>query len=210
MLKPKRITLILICFLFIATAAAQQTPSSADSSWTFNASFLYYFVPNDHNTAGVIGRADHKKLHLEARYNYEDQNTASVFGGRHFNFGDQLNFDVVPMAGVLFGRTNGVAPGLELNISYWKLDFYSETEYVVDFAGSENNYLYTWGELGISPLEQLRTGLTYQRTHLYSSGIDVQKGFFAHYTFSKITAGFYYFNPFSGEDLFIASISVDF
>ena len=37
------------------------------------------------------------------------------------------------MAGAVFGRTNGVAPGLELTLSWKSVELYSENEYVFGF-----------------------------------------------------------------------------
>src|SRR5262245_216550 len=57
------------------------TVDSSESKWSFSASGYYYFIPEEANAGTLIGYADYKALHLEARYNYEDQNTGSAFGG---------------------------------------------------------------------------------------------------------------------------------
>ena len=114
------------------------------------------------------------------------------------------------MLGVVFGNTNGIAPGLLLDFSWKIFDFYSESEYVIDFSGSENNFFYTWTELAVTPVSNLRTGISADRTRLYQSGLELQKGIFAEYTFWKLTAGVHYFNPFSGEDFVIATLQMEF
>jgi len=38
----------------------------------------------------------------------------------------------------------------------------------------------------------------------------LQRGAFAQYSFWKLTAGVYYFNPFSNNDFVIVSLSMDF
>ncbi len=83
----------------------------------------------------VITTADKNMLHLEARYNYEDRNTASVFAGMNFSFGNQLKLSLTPMAGLVFGRLNGAAPGLETVLSYKIFNFNSQSEYLFDFYG---------------------------------------------------------------------------
>jgi hypothetical protein len=40
----------------------------------------YFIIPNDKNIFNPTFYADHKSLHFEGRYNYEDINTASAFG----------------------------------------------------------------------------------------------------------------------------------
>jgi hypothetical protein len=199
-----------IFFLPFTLPAQENTNDSSGAKWSFSASGYYYFIPADKNSSTLIGYADHKALHLEARYNYEDQNTASVFAGWRFETGTKFQFGATPMMGIAFGNTNGFAPGLELDATYKLFDFYSESEYLIDFAGKENNFFYTWSELAVSPFDFLRTGISAQRTRLYQTDLDVQRGIFAEYSFWKLTAGVYYFNPFSTDNFVIASLSMDF
>jgi hypothetical protein len=199
----------LLLFPLIAICQEQEVDSTK-SSWAFSASAYYYIVPSEKNTASIIGYADHNSLHFEARYNYEDHKTGSAFAGWRFETGNKFVFGATPMAGLVFGNTNGIGPGLELDASYGRFDYYSETEYIIDFDGKENNFLYTWGELGISAFSRFRTGLSYQRTKLYQSSFEVQRGIFAEYQIWKFTIGAYYFDPFSNSAYVIASLSFDF
>ena len=95
------------------------------------------------------------------------------------------------MIGVVFGNLKGFAPALELELSYKAFDFYTENEYVIDHAGGMYNFFYTWNELGFSPVERFIRGI------------------FAEYSFWKLTAGVHYFNPFSKEYFFIASLNFE-
>ena len=194
--------------LFVCCSLAAQPKDSLTSKWSFSANSYYYIVPGD-NSLTFIATADHKKLHFEARYNYEDDKTASAFAGWRFVANGEAELEVVPMLGIVFGNTNGLAPGLELSASFRKFDFYSESEYVFDFSGQENNFLYTWGELAIN-IKSFRTGLSWQRTLLYQTDYEIQHGVFAEYSFGKLTAGAYYFNPFSNDDVVIISLGIDF
>jgi len=214
---------LIISFLSISiafTSLAQHTASdslskahdstTALSSWAFSAAAYYYILPHEENTTTLLGYADHKWLHLEARYNYEDRNTASVFGGYMFEGGGKLSWTLTPMIGFVVGNTDGIAPGFETSFNWKKFDFYSESEYVFDFAGKENNFFYTWTELAITPFKNFRTGISGNRTRLYQSGLEVQKGIFTQYSFWKLTAGLHYFNPFSDNQFFVATMSIEF
>src|SRR3954464_15749484 len=98
-----RIFIISVIYLFPFTLPAQQNAvDSSQSKWSFSTSGYYYFIPNDKNTFTLIGYADHKAWHLEARYNYEDRNTASVFAGLRFETGGKLQFGATPMVGIAF------------------------------------------------------------------------------------------------------------
>ena len=210
------ISLLSIPFAFTSFAqqttndSLQTTKDTVSSSWSFAAAAYYYILTGEKNATTILGYADHKSLHLETRYNYEDRETGSVFGGYVFEAGNKLAVSLTPMIGFVFGNTNGIAPGLEVSLAWKKLDFYSETEYVFDFDGKENNFLYTWTELAITPFKNFRTGISANRTRLFQSDLEVEKGIFMQYSFWKLTAGVHYFNPFSNDDFVIATLAVEF
>ncbi|MDI3320935.1 hypothetical protein [Pinibacter soli] len=203
---------ILFIFYFLRNiATAQDKPvDSTQAKWTFSASGYYYFIPEEKNTGTLIGYADHKSLHLEARYNYEDLKTVSAFAGWRFETGEKFQFAATPMVGLAAGNSNGLIPALELEASYKIFDLYSESEYLIDFADKGNNFFYVWSELAVTPINSLRTGISIQRTRLYQTSLDTQRGIFAEYSFWKLTAGVYYFNPFSIDNFVIASLSIYF
>jgi len=206
--------LLFIFFLagFPCTVVAQvgQIKAPVDTTsppLSVSATGYYYFFPAaDNNTLTLIGYFDYKSVHLEPRYNYEALHTGSVFAGWKFEAEGKISWAVTPMIGVVFGNLKGFAPALELELSYKAFDFYTENEYVIDQAGSQYNFFYTWTELGFSPFEKFRTGISAQRTRLYETGLEIQRGLFAEYSFWKLTAGIHYFNPFSTEYFFIASL----
>lgn len=205
-------SLFIILIIFPASVLLSQEvhKDSVKSTWSFSASGYYYIIPQQENTVSLIGYADHKALHLEGRYNYEDQKTGSVFAGWRFEGGNKFAFGVTPMIGLVVGNTDGVAPAIELEASYKIFDYYSETEYLIDFSGNGNNFLYTWGTIGLTPFSKFHTGISYQRTKLYQSKFDVQRGVFAEYQFWKVTAGVYFFDPFSSSQFLITMLSFEF
>ncbi|HEY6504627.1 MAG TPA: hypothetical protein VIZ28_11680 [Chitinophagaceae bacterium] len=208
----------LLSILLTSCAAAQKTVidssraagDPASPGWSFEMNAYHYFLPAEKNTTTLLGYADHKALHLEARYNYEDVNTASVFGGYRIETGHKLMLTLVPMIGIVFGNTDGIVPGLETSLAWKKFDFYAEGEYVIDLNGEENNFFYTWTELAITPFKNFRTGISANRTRLYQSGLDLQRGVFAQYSFWKLTAGVHYFNPFTDSEFVIATLGIEF
>jgi hypothetical protein len=60
-----------------------------NTRWAFVASGYGSIVPNDQSYFTPMFSADHKWLHLEARYNYEDLETASLWAGYSFRIGDK-------------------------------------------------------------------------------------------------------------------------
>jgi len=198
------------CMALAQVGLINNKADSSGSAFSASVSGYYYFFPeSDNNTITLIGYLDHKSLHLEPRYNYEGENTGSLFAGWKFQVEGKLQFAATPMFGFVFGDIKGIAPGLELELAYKKFDFYSESEYVIDNEDSENNFYYTWTELGYSPFESFRTGISAQRTRLYQTGLDFQRGIFAEYSFWKLTAGLHYYNPLTPDYFFIASLNFE-
>jgi hypothetical protein len=153
----------LILMLITSATLAQKnagdslaTAPDTRSSWSFAADAYYYMLPAEKNTTVFIGPADYRSLHLEGRYNYEDRRTASLFVGYNLEAGHKLTLAATPMIGFAVGNTNGIVPGLEMTLTWLILDFYSESEYVFDLEGKENDYFYTWTQLAITPFPEFQ------------------------------------------------------
>src|SRR5688572_10955709 len=112
----KKIIFLFIGFVSLKSYTQQNQKDTSGSDWNFSAWAEMFFISNGENFFNPTFYARHKSLHLEGRYNYEDLNTASVWAGKRFRFGKPVEFVIVPMAGLVFGNTNGVAPGLETEI----------------------------------------------------------------------------------------------
>ena len=206
----KKYLFLLVGFASLKLCAQESKNDSVSSKWNFSAWAEEFIIPGEEDFFNPTFYARHNTLHLEARYNYEDRNTVSLWAGHRFKFGNAVKFLIVPMGAVVFGNTNGIAPGLEAEITYKKFDFYAESEYVVDFETNENNFFYNYSELAIRPIQPLRTGITIQRTRLFQSPREIQPGIFTEYYFGRFRAGIFYFSPFSPDNYWIASFSVDF
>jgi hypothetical protein len=175
-------------------AAAASTDASR-RAWSVSASAFGYIVPDSANYVQPTVTADRGWLHLEARYNYEDLGTGSVWFGYTFGAGERVAVEVTPMVGAVFGNTDGVAPGFRGSLSWRAVEFSTETEYVLDAADSAASFLYTWSELGLAPADWCRFGLVVQRTKVYKSEFDIQRGFYAGFSHEHADVTAYVFNP---------------
>jgi len=217
-IDKRKNSLFFFALMFIVPVFAQQTSAdsikvTADSNtspWAFAADGYYYILPSEENIITVLAYADYNAVHFEARYNYEGRNTGSIFTGYRFETGNKLKFGITPMLGYVFGDITGVIPAFKLDLAWNKFDFYSESEYVIDLAGKENNYFYSWSELAISPFENFRTGISANRTRLFETPKEIQRGIFAQYSVWKLTAGVHYFNPFTSDSFVIATLGIEF
>lgn len=191
-------------------ATATPAPAAQANDWSFDASALTYFVPDDTNFIAPVVMADHGWLHLEARYNYENFRTASIWCGYNVSAGENLKVDFTAMVGGVFGDTAGIAPGYRLSLRYWKLELASESEYVIDSRDSADSFFYTWSELSVSPAEWVRAGVVVQRTRLYGGDRDVQRGFLVGFSWKKAYATGYLFNPDLSKPTFVLSLGTGF
>lgn len=189
----------------VGGAAAQ----SASAPWTFSATGYWNMPRESGDYLSGIFIAEKSQLHLEARANYEAKHSQSAFIGWSFSGGETVQFKATPIVGFVGGSTHGVIGGLEASVAISKFDYYIEAEYL-DPRGEEPGYLYAWSELGFRPIEWLRLGLVAQRTRIYGGDRDLQRGGFLQVTVRKVTAGFYWFNPGSSDQIAILSLGVSF
>ena len=202
----------LIVMALSGPALGQEPPSAAASepAWSWGISAAWYMLPDEADFIQPTIRADRDWLHLETRYAYEDRESLSFFAGVNFEFGTDVKLEVTPMIGGLVGQVDGVIPALELDFTVWRLEAYGEAEYVFDLEDSSSKYFYMWSEISLWPTEWLRAGLVTQRTRVYQTERDIQRGPLVGVAFSKVEANFYLFNPGDDDRLAVFSIGLSF
>lgn len=199
--------LILVCG---ASLQAQQSAAEPARAGSFSAQLNWYALPDQPDFVQPTVSADRGAWHFEARYNYEDQHTGSLFVGRGFTLGDKLEITVTPMLGGVVGGIDGIVPALELDLTFGPVEWYVESEYVWNVSDVENNFVYAWSELSVHLTPWLRTGIVGQRTRAYQTDRDVQRGFLLEASPGRFRAGVWWFNP-GGDDAFlILGLGVDF
>jgi hypothetical protein len=193
-------------------AHAQEAQPDSDQAlrWTGAANIATYVVPDDANFVQPTLYADRGRLHLEARYNYEAQKTGSLWVGANFELGERVTLSLTPMFGVVFGETDGVAPGLELTLAVWKLELYSEGEWVIDTGNQADSFYYNWSELSVQLTDWARAGLVAQRTRVYQSDRDIQRGILAGVQWKQVSLTGHVFEPFSDQPTYVISLALEF
>lgn len=210
-------TLIWTAGLLVAVRAAGQEapgagpPPDEARAWAFAVSAAVYVVPDDRDFFQPTFMADRGRLHLEARYNYEDLDTGSAWIGCNFGGEGAVDWSATPMLGGVFGDTTGVSPGYRGTLGWWRLELFSEGQYVVDAADTDDSFFYNWSELSVSPTDWFRVGLAAQRTKVYESDLDTQRGLLAGVAWAAASLTAYVFNPEDEDDrLFVISFAVEF
>jgi hypothetical protein len=196
--------------LTATNASPAAIEESEESKWSFSVAAYTYIVPDSREYVQPTITADRGWLHLEARYNYEAQETGSAWIGYNFSGGDKLAWEFTPMIGGVFGETMGVAPGYKGSLSWWKLNLYSEGEYVVDAREISDSFFYNWSEFTLSPVEWFRFGIVTQRTRLYETDREVQRGLLVGFTYKKVDLTGYIFNPDESKPVYVISVALNF
>jgi len=176
--------------------------------WAFAGSVYTYLVPDSREYVQPTFSADWHSLHLEARYNYESLETGSIWLGYNFAGGEKLAWEITPMLGGVFGNTTGIAPGYRGSLSWWKLELASEGEYVFDVGTLSKSFFYNWSELSLVPVKWFRFGLATQRTRLYKSDRDIQRGVLAGFRYGKAELTGYVFNPDESKPTFVFAFAL--
>jgi len=206
---------------FTAGAEAQETapaavppaapaPETEASSWEFGLSGALYVLPDEEDFVQPTFRADHGLFHFETRYNYEDRDSVSFFAGANLELGDEVKLVLTPMIGGLAGQTDGIIPALEADLTVGPFEAYGEAEYVFDLGDSDSKYFYMWSELSLWPTEWLRAGVVTQRTRVYQTDRDIQRGLLVGFTFRKLDGTVYFFNPGADDHYTVVSLGLSF
>jgi len=199
----------------LALVGAVQDPVQAEpsppngESWELSGSLLYSKPPEDHvDRLTAILYADRGPLHLEARYNYEDLETASVFAGWTLPIEGEVSGGVTPMLGGVFGDTDGVAPAVEASLDWKKLAWYVEAEYLLDAHDRSDDFFYSWSTLTYGITENLRAGLVVERSKLVDTAREVQPGLALEFKIRHMGVSLYAYDM--GTDDFYAVVALQY
>ncbi|WP_019450000.1 hypothetical protein [Cupriavidus sp. BIS7] len=190
--------------------AGAPPPEEPPPGWSFTASGYWNMPRQAQSYLSAIVIAEHDKLHLEGRVNYEAMHSQSAFVGWSFSGGEKIAYKVTPILGFVAGSIHGVIPGLEASVSAYKFDYYIEAEYLTGSITQTPSYLYAWSELGYRPVDWLRFGFVAQRTRIYGGDREFQRGGLLQLTYKKATVGCYWFNPGSSEQVVITTLTLAF
>ena len=196
-------------------ATETSTPFEADSKksdtkWEFSLSTFTFLAQHARDYANPNLTADRDWLHLEARYNYEELKTGSVWLGWNFGTGKKLQFEVTPMLGGVFGDITGIAPGYTITIRYKPFKLSTQGEYFFDAGTSSGNFFYSWSKLSASPADWLRLGIVVERTQASGFSSDVRRGPLVGFKYKEVDLTTYWLAPGSDEATFVFAVTFNF
>lgn len=150
----------------------------------------------------------HKNWWVEARYNYEDLNTISLYAGKVFSKERKLSYSFTPIVGGVIGRFKGASVGLNLNIGYERLFFSAQSQYTFSVEDRKADFFYSWSETGYEIWNWLSVGMAIQQTHLYDTKFELgDPGVVVGFSIGKWEFPLYGFNPFDSNRYFVLGIN---
>ena len=93
----------------VTSPSSPARDENAAKRWEYWLSAYAYWVPDDEDFVQPTVALDRGALHLEARHNYEDLDTASAWVGHAFSGDGTVSVRFTPMLGGVFGNTTVVA-----------------------------------------------------------------------------------------------------
>src|SRR5882672_11784613 len=151
--RTRRLLALAAAILALPAGAQEelQGPSVAPPSraWTLAGS-LTAIVQNKSVLLQPALTFDRGPLHLESRYNSEDRDTFSLFLGWNLDWGQDLKLQLTPMLGALAGLTKGIAPEIDLTLTWGQFKLSGGAEFLIDFSDTAQDYFSAWSGLTMS------------------------------------------------------------
>ena len=196
-----------------APATNPESPAldaGVERNWSASASVCTCLVPDERDFAQPTVTFDRERLHLEAHYNYEDLDAGSGWVGYNCSGGKKLDWEITPMLGGVFGDTDGIAPGYKDSLGWWQHEFSSDGECVFDPGESLANFFYNWSELTLARVDWFGFGLVTQRTRVYQTGSDIQRGPLVGFSVMRIDLTACVLYPDVGKSTVVFAVALNF
>ena len=170
-------------------------PPKAEQAWSAYLQTFYLDPPDGDGYLSGILAADKGQLHVEARWAYEDRDTASFFGGWTIPFEGDVHGSVRPMLGFAFGDSDGVIPAVSLDVGWNKLRFTSDAEYLIATSSDTQDFIYSWNELTWAFSDRFAVGLVAERTNVFDQALTIDRGLLLSAGVGPTRVTIYWFNP---------------
>jgi hypothetical protein len=170
--------------------------------------FEEYYYAGRHLSSVPVSRVYYQgssSWYGEARYNYEEEKSFSLYAGRTFSRQDTVSYSFTPMAGIVAGKFNGGSAGMNIAFEYRNFFFSSESEYC--FSARSPNFFFNWSELGYQCTKHIYAGLVLQQTCLYNATTAWEPGVQLDISFGKWVFPVYAFNPWGSKSYFVLGIA---
>ncbi|MBT1708815.1 hypothetical protein KK062_11300 [Fulvivirgaceae bacterium PWU5] len=172
--------------------------------------YYYWKDKNETTFMPVIHFQNARDWYAEARYNYEEVNTFSLYVGKNFPREYKLvSYSLTPVVGVVVGELNGVSLGLLLAAEFRKYFFSSQSQCTLSRDDGDAHFLFSWTELGYAPVRWFYFGGSVQLTRFTHHGNTVaDPGAFVGFETGNWSFPIYGFNLQNAGRYFILGINL--
>lgn len=146
----------------------------------------------------------------EARYNYEELGTFSLYAGRNFSKEyKRFSYSLTPIAGAVVGKLKGGSFGLNATLEFGDLFFSSQSQYTFCPSTNSENFLFSWAEVGYEPIKWFYFGFSVQHTYYSRQDVTVlQHGGMIGFTAERWSFPVYGFNLLDASRYFVLGINL--
>lgn len=157
----------------------------------------------------IIHYQSEKGFYTEMRYNYEDVRTLSLYAGKTFTTGNEMECAITPMLGLSAGNFSGVSVAANAEADWKNFYLSTQTQHSVSTKKGVSNFFFSWTELGYNFFKKLFAGVAVQYTR--QEGISyTEPGFVAGLNLKNISIPFYIFKPFSPDQFIILGLNFEY
>jgi hypothetical protein len=170
----------------------------------------YYFTRASESAAMMTPMANFttsKNWYGEARYNFDELNTFSLYAGKKFSGNGNLSWEATPLIGGLIGQMNGGSVGIHFGMDFRKLFFASQSQYSFSVENNIDRYFYNWSEVGYNATSWLYAGLAVQQTNIYRTIGKLEPGCMIGFSVKNWTIPIYAFNAANDERYFVLGLN---
>jgi hypothetical protein len=172
----------------------------------------YYYVQKSEPLilVPIVHVETSRNWYVEARYNYEELQSGSIYVGKKFSkdFGSFYT-SVTPVIGGIAGKFMGGSTGMNLQMEFGNFFFFSQSQFTFTPKSRGNNFIFSWSELAIEPVSWVFFGASVQYTNDLRSGKKmVEEGVVVGFNFRKWTFPFYGFNLGDEHPYFILGVNL--
>ncbi len=158
---------IILCIVFATKHCVAQAKGGIEQYQYLGKGTANAIVP-------VLHFQNSKGWYAEARYNYDENNTFSLLGGRSFQLDKNGFSSIVPMIGISFGDFEGITVAANYTYERGFFFFNSQSQYTFSTNSTYQNFFFNWSEIGIQPKNWIFGGLSVQyiKEQSYKNRVD--------------------------------------
>lgn len=197
-----RTLFFILTVLFVNTPTYSQAEVVVEQYHYVGKGQPYVFMPIAHLRTST-------NWYAEARYNYEDIETFSLYFGKSFSGEKSLGYTLTPIVGAAIGRFRAISTGLNVDLEYGKFFFSAQSQYsmATDKGKGSDDFFYSWSEAGFQPVEWFYAGASFQQTYMANEKL-LEPGALIGFSFGRYSIPVYGFDLLNSQRYFIIGLTV--